>query len=91
MIDSVSVILVLVIVILAVLLIVLGIQVFLILLDFRKTIIKANKLFDNVGLITDSISGPITFFSTLVTGLKAGSLLTVAKFIRVILSKEKDE
>jgi phosphoglycerate-specific signal transduction histidine kinase len=91
MIDSVQVVLVLVIVLLTVLLVVLGIQVFFILVDLRKTISKLNKLLENVGFITDSVSGPISFFSTFIAGLKTDSLLTVAKFIRVMLSKEKDD
>lgn len=91
MIDSVQMVLLLVIVILTVLLVILGIQVFFILKDLRKTIAKANKVLDTTGSIADNISGPISVISSVATGLKAGSLLTIAKFIRVLLSKDKDE
>lgn len=89
MIDSVQLVLLLVIVILTILLVVLGVQVFFILKDLRKTIMKANKVLDNAGLITDNISAPVETLSSMVSGLKAGSVLTVAKFIHGFLNKEE--
>lgn len=91
MVDSVQVVLILVIVILAILLVVLGVQVFFILRDLRTTITKANKVLDNAEEITDNVSGPISSLSSLATGFKAGSMVTVAKFIKTVLSKTKDE
>ena len=70
----------LVIIILTILLIVLGIQVFFILRELRKTIDKANKILDDTGVITESVSKPISNFSSLTMGLKTGA--TIAKIIQ---------
>ena len=78
--DPAQIALLLVIVILSILLIILGIQVFFILRDFRKTISKANKVLDDTSQITESVSGPISSLSTLAMGLKTGASL--AKFLR---------
>lgn len=91
MVDTVQLILLFVIVGLTVLLVVLGVQVFYILKDIRKLIEKTNHVLDNAGNITDNISGPINTFSTLASGLKAGSVLTIAKFIRSFLSSDDEE
>ena len=73
----------LVIIVLTILLLILGIQVFFILRELRKTIDKANKVLDDTGVITESVSKPISSFSSLAMGLKTGARL--AK----ILSKDK--
>lgn len=80
MIDPAQLILFLVIVILTILLVVLGVQVFFILRGLRSTIEKANKVLDDTGNITESVSGPISSLSTLVTGLKTGA--TIAKYFK---------
>jgi hypothetical protein len=71
--------------------VVLGIQVFYILKDLRNTLSKANRVLDNAGSISENVSVPIATFSTLVSGLKAGSILTVARLVRTFLSKDDDE
>lgn len=91
MIDTVQIILLLVIVALTVLLVLLGVQVFFILKDLRNTISKANKVLDDTGLITQSVSRPLASFSAIATGLKAGSILTIIKFAKNILNKDEDE
>ena len=91
MIDTVQLVLLLVIVILTVLLVILGIQVFYILKDVRNTLTKANRVLDNAVSITENISAPIATFSSLASGLKAGSILTVAKFVRAFLSRDEDD
>ena len=80
MVDPAQLALFLVIVILTILLVVLGIQVFFILRELRKTLEKANKVLDDTGNITESVSGPISNISTLVTGLKTGA--SIAKFFK---------
>ena len=84
MIDPAQLALFLVIIILTILLIVLGVQVFFILRELRRTLEKANKVLDDTGNITESVSGPISSLSSLVTGLKTGA--TIAKFFK---KKEK--
>ncbi len=91
MIDTVQLVLLFVIAVLTILLVILGVQVFFILKDLRKTIVKANKVLDNAGSITDNVSGPIASLSSIASNVKAGSLLTVAKFVRHVLNKESDE
>ncbi|HZE87859.1 MAG TPA: hypothetical protein VE090_06705 [Methylomirabilota bacterium] len=90
MIDSVQLILLLVIIILTLLLVVLGVQVFLILKDLRQTIGKANKILDTTDAITEGIQGPLSAVSSLVLGVKASSLLTVARFVKNFLGHDKD-
>jgi uncharacterized protein YoxC len=79
MIDPAQTALFLVVIILTVLLLVLGIQVFFILRELRKTLEKANKVLDDTGVITESVSKPISSLSSLTMGLKTGA--TIARFL----------
>ncbi|MBI3984416.1 MAG: hypothetical protein HY344_00525 [Candidatus Levybacteria bacterium] len=79
----------LVIIILTVLLVVLGIQVYFILRELRKTIDKVNKVLDDASLITESVSKPISSLSTLAMGLKTGA--TIAKIFQGKKHDKKDE
>ena len=89
MIDPAQTALFIVIIVLTVLLVVLGVQVFFILRELRKTIDKANKVLDDTGLITESVSKPIASFSTLAMGLKTGA--TIAKILNGGKKHKKDE
>lgn len=89
MIDPAQTALFLVIIVLTILLIVLGIQVFFILRELRKTIEKANKILDDTGTITESVSGPISSLSSLAMGLKTGAL--VARLFEKKKHHKKDE
>lgn len=80
MIDPAQTALFLVIIILTVLLVVLGIQVYFILRALRITLEKANKVLENAGTITESVSKPISSLSTLAMGLKTGA--TIAKILQ---------
>lgn len=73
MVDTAQVILLFVIAVLAILLVVLGVQVFFILRELRRTVVKANKVLDDTGAITESVSTPIAAISTLVAGVKTGA------------------
>lgn len=75
MIDAAQAVLLIVILILTVLLLVLGIQIFFILRELRWTVRKANKVLDDAGSITESVSGPISSLSSLATGIKTGALV----------------
>jgi hypothetical protein len=74
MIDPAQTALFLIIIVLAILLLVLGIQVFFILRELRQTVAKANKVLDDTGVITESVSGPISTLSTLAMGMKTGAV-----------------
>jgi len=94
MIDPVQTILIFVIVVLTALLFALGIQVFLILRELRRTVSKANKVLDDTSIITKSVSGPVASLTSLSSGLKIGAL--IAKIVQKSLkgakkSKEDDD
>lgn len=91
MIDSVQLILLLVIITLTVLLVILGVQVFYILKDVRQTIKKTNKILENADNITEGIQGPISAISSFVLGAKATSLLSIARFVKSFLGRDRDE
>jgi len=77
-----------VIIILTLLLVVLGIQVYFILKDLRKTLEKANRVLDNTNEITESVSAPISSLSSLLMGLKAGGV--VANVLKKISKEEEN-
>ncbi len=88
-IDPVQAILLLIIVVLTVLLVVLGVQVFFILKELRKTIDKTNKVLDNADSITENIEAPLSAIASLTGGLKASSLLVIAKFVKNLLGRDE--
>lgn len=88
--DPAQIALFLVIIVLTALLVVLGIQIFLILKGFRKTIDKANKVLDDTGHITETVSRPISTLSSLAAGIKTG-ISFVKLFKRAKKKKEEDE
>ena len=87
--DPAQILLFIIILILTILLIVLGIQVFFILRDLRKTIAKANKVLDDTGQITESVSGPVTSLSNAIMGIKTGA--TFATLLKKISDVDKEE
>jgi len=88
--DTVQLILLTVIVILTVLLVILGVQVFFILKDLRRTLRKTNKILDNADAITQDIEGPLGAISSLFLGLSGGSFVTIAKLIKTLLGRDKE-
>jgi hypothetical protein len=65
---------------LTILLIVLGIQVFLILKEMRLSLQKANKMLDDAGMVTGTVSQGITSMSGFINGIRSGiSLITSLK------------
>ncbi len=89
--DPAQALLFLVIIVLSVLLVVVGVQLFIVLRDLRSTLGKANKLLDDAGEITHSISAPVSSISSIITGLKAGSI--IAKILKKadLLEEPKNE
>lgn len=70
--DTTQILLTVVISVLTILLTVIGIQVALILGEFRKSIIKVNKIIDDAGTVTGGISHTVSGMGGIVDGLKAG-------------------
>ena len=84
-----QIILIVVITLLAILLGGLGIQVFLILREFRKTVFKANKVLDNTNVITESVSAPMSSLSSIATGIKTG--VSFINIFKKIISSDKED
>ena len=57
-----------------------GVQVVLILIEFRKSMRKVNKILDDAGVVSESVAKPAAAISGLVTGIKEGSSL-IKKFV----------
>lgn len=91
MLDTLQIVLLVIIVLISILLVVLGVQVYMILKEVRKTVQKANTVLDHAGSITESVSAPISALSTMATSLKAGSLVAGIKIVRSLLAKDKEE
>ena len=91
MVDPVQLVLLLVILVLTILLVILGVQVFFILKELRQTISKTNKVLDNADSITENIDAPLSALSSLALGVKASSLITIAKFVKTLLGKSREE
>jgi predicted permease len=83
MLDTVQVVLLLVIVSLAILLLILGVQVFFILRELRRTVTKANKVLDNTGSITQSVASPLALISSLVENASTGVLFS--KLVKIVI------
>lgn len=88
MIDTAQIVLIIVILVLTILLVVLGIQVFFILRDLRKTLHKANRVLDNTQSITENFTAPLSSLTSLVKG--GGALALVIKLIKTLL-KDPDK
>lgn len=80
MIDPVQAVLLMVIILLTILLLVLGIQIFFILKELRRTVSQATKVLENTQSITESVSEPMSFLSTLLLSTK--SLSAIAKILK---------
>lgn len=90
MIDTAQAVLLFVVLILTFLLLFLGIQVFFILKELRKTVLKANKVLDDTGTITESVSAPISSLSSVISGVKMGA--SIARILkRKSAKKQKQE
>ncbi|MFC1790146.1 hypothetical protein ACFLZP_01525 [Patescibacteria group bacterium] len=77
MIDPVQALLMMVVTTITVLLVVVGIQVFHILKEIRLSIKKVNKMLDDVGVVSESISKPIASAADVLTGASGiGGLLS---------------
>jgi len=69
MIDNTQILLIAVVTVLTVLLTVIGVQVFFILKEIRRSIEKFNKMLDDAGTISESVARPIASLSSSITGV----------------------
>lgn len=76
--DPAQILLLIVVTVLTLLLLLLGLQVYFILRELRKTVIKMNKVLDDAGLISESVAQPVSNLSGIITGVKTGlSILSI--------------
>lgn len=73
--DTAQILLYTVVGVLTLLLVVLGIQVFFILKELKNTLTRANKVLNDAGVISESISKPVGSLSTILSGVKLGSVI----------------
>ncbi len=73
--DSAQIILLIVVLILTGLLVFLGVQVYFIFHELRKTLEKVNKVLDNADEITTNVARPLSDFTSLITSVKTGMSL----------------
>lgn len=78
MIDLTQLLLMVVVLIVTALLTVLGVQVYFILKEFRITLQKANKVLDDTGTISESVSKPISMLSSVAMGIRGGTAIVKA-------------
>jgi hypothetical protein len=89
--DTAQILLITVVSVLTLLLVILGIQVFLILREVKNTLSKANRVLDDAGVISKSISTPVSSLSTILSGVKLGSLIASFLSDRKKPSGKKEE
>ncbi len=87
MIDPVQAVLLVVIILLTILLLVLGVQIFFILKELRKTVREATRVLQNANSITESVSEPMSFLSGLLLSTK--SLSTIGKILKKTANGEE--
>lgn len=87
--DTAQLLMIIVVVILTGLLLILGIQVYLILSEVRKTLSKANKVIDDIELLAQSIANPISKLASLTSGLRTGAVIaSVIKMLPFFQTKK---
>lgn len=93
MVDLTQVLLVIIITVLTVLLSFIGIQIFYILKEIKKTIEKVNKMLDDAGVITESIAQPIAGLGGMLDGLKSSvkAIDAIGSFLSRRKKKEEQE
>lgn len=90
--DPAQILLLIVVTVLTFLLLLLGLQVYFILRELRKTIIKMNKVLDDAGIISQSVAQPVSNLSGIITGVKTGlSILSIFSNKKKQKEQEKGE
>lgn len=84
--EITQILLVVTVLVLTTILSIVGIEVFLILKEFRQSIRKINKILDDAGLISESVAKPISGLSDLASGLRS-----LAEFIKAFVGERKTE
>ncbi len=92
MIDFTQFLLAVVVISLTIMLLLVGFQVYKILKELQVTMTKVNKILDDTGMMTESVSKPMQAFSGFLLSLKGTSMVVpVLKFIRRMKSQKDEE
>jgi len=78
--EITQILLIVVVIVLTVILTLVGIQVIGILKEFKKTVIKTNKILDDSGEISETVAKQVTSVSGLVSGITSG--LSIFNFLK---------
>jgi hypothetical protein len=82
--ESAQLLLIVVVTTLTILLTVVGVEVFLILKEVKKSVEKINKILDDAGMISESVAKPIVSVSS-----SLGSLSGIAGLLGLIFTKKR--
>lgn len=84
MIDPIQILLTVIVTILTTLLVVIGVEVFKILKEFRQTLKRANKILDEVEKVSSTLCKPVEGMSSLISGIKQGTAVVkvLTKFLK---------
>lgn len=85
--DTTQVILIAIVVVLAALLVAIGTQAFFVLRDLRKSLVRANILFDEVEDLVDHIKKPVESIGNLTAAITTGA--GIAHLIKRITERDK--
>ncbi len=88
--ESLQVVLIIMLMVVIVFFIILGVQVFFLIQDVRKTISKATRVLDDTSDITESIAEPLSAISGVVGTLGTGAILTNILKIAVKMISKSD-
>jgi hypothetical protein len=86
--DILQITLLIALIVLTINLTIIGVYVFLVLKEFRETVIKANMVLDNVHDVTDAVSSPIATVAGVVGGLTQS--IKAIKSISSLFEKEEE-
>ena len=89
MLDPIQILLTVIVTTLTVLLVVIGIEIFRILREAKKTIERTNRILDDVEEITNAVSRPVEGMASLVAGIKQGT--AVVKVLGKLFHESKDD
>lgn len=70
--DPIQLTIIVVTITLTILMVVLGIQVFFILKEIRLSVHKANKMLDDAGKVTETVSGGVASMGGFINGVRSG-------------------
>lgn len=84
--DILSILLIIVITVLSSFSVIIGIQVYRLLKEFRLTVVKINKILDDLGVVSGSVIQPVAGLSGFLAGIK-----TVGEIFKFFKGKKEEK